>query len=55
VVVTNAGSDEVSLFAEREHGLELVATVASGGSARRRAWPFTGTSPTCSTTAASRT
>ena len=33
VLVTNAGSDEVSLFAERENGLELVATVASGGSA----------------------
>jgi 6-phosphogluconolactonase len=33
VLVTNAGSDEVSLFVEREDGLELLATVASGGSA----------------------
>jgi 6-phosphogluconolactonase (cycloisomerase 2 family) len=33
VVVTNAGSGEVSLFTERENGLELVATVGSGGSA----------------------
>jgi 6-phosphogluconolactonase len=33
VLVTNAGSDEVSLFAERENGLELLATVGSGGSA----------------------
>jgi 6-phosphogluconolactonase len=33
VLVTNAGSDEVSLLAEREDGLELLATVGSGGSA----------------------
>jgi 6-phosphogluconolactonase (cycloisomerase 2 family) len=35
LLVTNAGSDELSLFAVGAQELELVATVATGGAAPR--------------------
>ena len=49
LLVVNAGSDELSVFAVRPRGCAWPAVSARGG-ARRRAWPCAGTWSTCSTT-----